>query len=226
MTDLKEVGRHQQTTKGHVTSEAHVCPRRWISSSLSASYTFSSPNCGRQTLDSWTHGSSTGNCLKSTQASTGWRQNLATLCSNSHLKFHFIHLKKWKVTAKTQQCFCFFVFIQEAAQIHVTSHASVWRPLHSVHGFALHRGWFAAVADPNALWDDLQFLPGEKSRLKTSTLSSYLYKCQKVKVKKAKFWSNKNLLEAFNKVHSCRLAGFLCVNSLLFLQQRGTSIIA
>lgn len=160
---------------GRLTSKAHVCPCRWISSSLSASYTFSSPNCGRQILDSWTHGSSTGNCFKSTQASSGWHRSLAEALSQQPFKISHIHLKKKK--RQKHSDVSVFLFIQEAAQIHVTSHASVWRPLHSVHGFALHWGWFIAVADPNALWDDLQFLPGEKSRLKTSYLSSYLYKC-------------------------------------------------
>lgn len=51
--------------------------------------------------------------------------------------------------------------LQEAAQVHAGPHALVWSSLHGVHGAALHWGDRAAVAGADALWDVLQFLPGQ-----------------------------------------------------------------
>lgn len=54
------------------------------------------------------------------------------------------------------------LYLQEAAQVHISPHALVWSPLHGVHGSSLHRGDRAAVAGANALRDVLQFIPGQK----------------------------------------------------------------
>lgn len=55
---------------------------------------------------------------------------------------------------------------QEAAQIHTGAHAALWRPLHRLHGHAIHRGLRDALASPDALRDALQLLPGAQPCLR------------------------------------------------------------
>lgn len=49
---------------------------------------------------------------------------------------------------------------QEAAQVHAGAHAALRRPLHRLHGHAVHRGLRGALASPDALRDAVQLLPG------------------------------------------------------------------
>lgn len=54
--------------------------------------------------------------------------------------------------------------LQEAAEIHAGAYASVWGALHRLHGYALHGGVWGALADPDALRDAFQLIPGIQRR--------------------------------------------------------------
>lgn len=50
---------------------------------------------------------------------------------------------------------------QKTAKVHTGADASLWCPLHHFQRYAVHRGVWSPLADPDALWDAVQLLPGK-----------------------------------------------------------------
>ena len=46
-----------------------------------------------------------------------------------------------------------FLWFQEVAEVHTGPDASVWSPLHALHGYSIHRRLWPPLAGPDALRD-------------------------------------------------------------------------
>lgn len=51
--------------------------------------------------------------------------------------------------------------LQKTAEVHIGADATLWCPLHRVQCHAIYRGVWNSLADPDALWDAVQLLPGK-----------------------------------------------------------------
>lgn len=51
--------------------------------------------------------------------------------------------------------------LQKTVEVHIGADATLWCPLHRVQCHAIYRGVWNSLADPDALWDAVQFLPGK-----------------------------------------------------------------
>lgn len=65
------------------------------------------------------------------------------------------------------------LLLQKTAEVHAGADAALRRPLHHFQRHAVHRGVWSSLADPDALWDAVQLLPGKAAVVENSRTCSH-----------------------------------------------------
>lgn len=78
----------------------------------------------------------------------------------------------WQIDAEYfETIMTFLLLLQKTVEVHVGADATLWCPLHHIQCHAVYRGVWNSLADPDALWDAVQLLPGKAGNARDANLA-------------------------------------------------------